>query len=63
MSKNGVFSAFLQNSTMVGPFLPTCFLDRYAHRQDDTCYADFAANYKPTNADESIEHDDVGSYV
>ena len=44
----------------------TNFLDRYANRPDElenTCYADFATNYKPTNADKDIEPDDIESFV
>ena len=44
----------------------TNFLDRYANGPDElenTCYADFATNYKPTNADKDIEPDDIESFV
>ena len=27
------------------------------------CYADFATNYKPTNADKDLEPDDIESYT
>ena len=44
----------------------TNFLDRYANRPNElenTCYADFATNYRPTNADRDIEPDDIESFV
>ena len=44
----------------------TNFLDRYANRPNElehTCYADFATNYKPTNADKNLEPDDIESYT
>ena len=44
----------------------TNFLDRYANRPNELeniCYAEFATNYRPTNAGRNIEPDDVESYV
>ena len=44
----------------------TNFLDRYANQPNElgnSCYADFATNYKSTNAGRNIEADDIESYV
>ena len=44
----------------------TNFLDRYANRPNELetmCYADFATNYKPTNADKELEEDDIEKYT
>ena len=44
----------------------TNFIDRYVNRPNELenmCYADFATNYKPTNADKEVEADDIEKYT
>ena len=51
---------------MIPMYSVQIFLDRYANRPNElenTCYADFARNYRPTNADRKFKPDDIETYV